>query len=200
MRKTKIAETCIVKLMWSRIPGISKKEYVSSRRENNHGQPPIAIVPQGLNNSATHLDTGRSVPAATGACGISSCAMAVDNPDTDDSRGQEEDGSQEGESDVSLELGALGLSGNAVPIPDATAVHRTNVLESMSVSFGLDVKSETEAYVDEQSKRNNVQDEEDKIGGPVEEAGGEWEEEDEREENAQGSHDLRINESLLRPS
>lgn len=126
--------------------------------------------------------------------------MAVDNPDTDDSRGQEEDGSQEGESDVSLELGALGLSGNAVPIPDATAVHRTNVLESMSVSFGLDVKSETEAYVDEQSKRNNVQDEEDKIGGPVEEAGGEWEEEDEREENAQGSHDLRINESLLRPS
>jgi hypothetical protein len=45
-------------------------------------------------------------------------ALAVNNPETDDCRGKEEDRSQEAESDVSFELGAFGFAGDAVPVPD----------------------------------------------------------------------------------
>jgi len=86
----------------------------------------------------------------------------MNDPETNDRRSKEEDGSQECESNISLELGALGLSSDTVPVPDAAAVHGTDV-------------------VNEESKGNDVEDEEHQIGGPVKEAGGEWEEEDERE-------------------
>lgn len=61
----------------------------------------------------------------------------MNNPDTDDGRNEEEDGSQETEGDVSLELRARRLASNAVPVPDRAAVHRTDVLERLSVSSWL---------------------------------------------------------------
>jgi hypothetical protein len=51
-------------------------------------------------------------------CSGGSCAAAVNNPDTDNRRGEEEDGRQEAKRDISLELGALGLSSDAVPVPN----------------------------------------------------------------------------------
>ena len=106
--------------------------------------------------------------------------MAVDNPKANNGRGEEEDGSQEGESNVSLEFGALGLPSDAVPVPDGAAVHGANV-------------------VGEKGKGNDVEDEEDEIGGPVQEAAGEWEEEDQGEENAECGNDLSVDKALLRP-
>jgi len=126
------------------------------------------------------LNTGRSVPSATAMGSGGSCAAAVDNPETDDCRGKEEDSSQEGESDISLELGALRLSSDAMPIPNTAAVHRSDI-------------------VDEETKGNDVENEEDEVGGPMEEAGGKWEEEDEGEEDAEGRDNLSVDESLLGP-
>ena len=42
----------------------------------------------------------------------------MNDPDTDNSRDEEEDCSQEAERDISFELGAFGLSSDAVPVPD----------------------------------------------------------------------------------
>lgn len=77
---------------------------------------------------SARLDPGRSVPATARTSGSRSCAVAVDDPETNDRRRKEEDSSQEGESDISLELGALRLPGNTVPVPDAAAVHGADVL------------------------------------------------------------------------
>jgi len=105
---------------------------------------------------------------------------AMNNPETDDSRGEEEDSSQEGKSDISFELGALGFASDAVPVPNTSAVHRAHV-------------------VDEESESGDVENKDDEVGGPVEEAGSEWEEEDQRKENADSCYDLCVDEALLRP-
>lgn len=68
--------------------------------------------------------------------------------------------------------------------------------------MGLDEKDDdygNDAYVSEKSKRDDVHDEEENIGGPVEEAAGEWEEEDQREENAECGDDLSVDEAFLIP-
>jgi hypothetical protein len=87
-----------------------------------------------------------------------------------------------------------------MPVPNAAAIHWAYVIY-------------------EKSEGNDVEDEEEEIGWPVEEAigisesallfwnilgakyepGGEREEEDEREENADGRNDLSVDKALLRP-
>ena len=86
----------------------------------------------------------------------------MNNPETDNGRREEENGREEGERNVCLELGAFGCSSDAMPIPDAAAVHWAYV-------------------INEKTEGDDVEDEEDKIGGPVEEAGREWEQKDQRE-------------------
>lgn len=71
---------------------------------------------------------GRSVPATTAVVRRSHRTMTVNNPEPNDCRSEEEDGSQEGEGGIGLELRAGGFTRKAVPVPDATAVHRAHVL------------------------------------------------------------------------
>jgi len=80
--------------------------------------------------------------------GSSSTSLAMHNPNANNSTSEEEDGSQEGEGDISLELGALGFASDAVPVPNGSAVH------------GADV-------IGEEGEGHDVEDEEDEIGGPV---------------------------------
>jgi hypothetical protein len=56
-----------------------------------------------------------------------------------------------------------------------------------------------ESYVGEQSKGDNVQDEEDEVGRPVQEAASEGKEEDQGEEYADGGDHLSVDETLLGP-
>ena len=110
----------------------------------------------------------------------SSSAAAMKDPETNNHRRKEEDSSQEGKSDIGLVLIAFGFASDAVPVPNAAAVHWTNI-------------------VDEQTRGNHVKDEEDEIRRPMEEAGSKGEEEDQREENAQGGDDLSIDKPLFGP-
>ena len=56
-----------------------------------------------------------------------------------------------------------------------------------------------DAYVGKKRKGDNVQDEENQIGGPVQEAAGKWKQEEERKEDAEGSDNLSVDEPLLIP-
>jgi len=128
------------------------------------------------------LDTRRAIPAAAAnrSIGNGSTATAVNDEETKEEGGKEEDRSQEAECDVGLELGALIFASNAVPVPDAAAVHRTD-------------------KICEQTKGNHEQSEEDEVHRPVNKAGGKWEEEEQREEDADSGDNLSVDESLLRP-
>ena len=79
---------------------------------------PYQYVRKRLIWRSRRLDTGRSVPTTAAVCSGGSCAAAVNNPNTDNRRGEEEDGRQEAKRDISLELGAFGLSSDAVPVPN----------------------------------------------------------------------------------
>jgi len=126
------------------------------------------------------LDAG-SVPAAAagGDCCIGASCAAVHDPEAEKSRSEEEDGSQEEECDISLEFIAASTSGDAVPVPDATAVGAVIVRE--------ETESDHEAS------------EEEEINRPVHEACEEWEEEEQREKDANCGDDFGVDEALLVP-
>lgn len=124
------------------------------------------------------LDTG-SVPAATGGDFVGAGGAAVHNVDAKESRGEEEDGCQKEECKVCFEFIAAAISGDAIPIPNATAV-------------GADVVCKQTECDHEASKEQEVH-------GPVKEAGHEWEEEEEREQDADCGNNFSVDEALLVP-
>ena len=107
-------------------------------------------------------------------------AATMNHPETDGRGSKEEDCRQEAKGNIRLKLRAFRFASNAVPIPDRAAVHRADV-------------------VSEKSKGDDVQNEQDEIGGPVEEGACEWEEEDQREEDADCGDDFSVDEALLGP-
>jgi hypothetical protein len=96
------------------------------------------------------------------------------------STSQKENARQEAKRQISLKLRTSRLSRNAIPVPDAAAVHGTD-----------EVREKTECYHEEH--------EEDEISGPVDEGGHEWEEEEQREEDADSGYDFGVDEALFAP-
>lgn len=105
-------------------------------------------------------------------------ASLADNPEAENSRNQEEDGGQEGESHVGLVLSALVASSDVAPSPDAAA--RVVTVE-----------------VSQEGKGDDPEDEEDQVDWPFCERGKEWEEEEEGKEDGDCGNDNGVNVSLV---
>jgi len=132
-----------------------------------------------------HLDCGGAVPLAATSSDSSissycSSATPVHDVETQESRGKEENRGQEAEGDVCLELGAGALACDAVPAPDAAAVHGSD-------------------EINEKAKCDHPKDEEDKVDWPVHKAPGKRDQEYEREENGKSGDDFGIDKALLAP-
>jgi len=122
-----------------------------------------------------------AIPAAAAGGGlvdVCGASMAVHDVDAEESRSKEEDGSQEKESKISSELVASVASSNSIPIPDRA----TGVI-----------------VVSKQSKGDHRSGEEEEVHWPVDEASHEWQEEEERVEDADGGDDFGVDEALLIP-
>jgi len=103
----------------------------------------------------------------------------MDDPETEQSAGEEENTSKKEERQICLELIARATVGDAMPIPNTTTIW-TNI-------------------ICEKAKRNHSADKEQEIHWPVNEATGEGQEEEEREEDANSGNYFGVNESTAAP-
>jgi len=116
-----------------------------------------------LNTAGTPSTTASGLGGGTSRV-MSSLAVLADNPESNKSRSQKEDSSQESEGHIGLVLPTSILRSHISPSPNGSTVV---IL----------------VCICEQSEGNDPEDEEDQIHRPFCERGEEWEEEEEREKD-----------------
>jgi len=106
--------------------------------------------------------------------------VSVNNPEAQKSTSQKENACQEAKRNISFKLATSRLPCNAIPMPDASAVHGADEIR-------------------EKAEGDHEEDEEDEVRRPVNEGGHEGEEEEQGEEDSDRCDDFRVDEALFAP-
>lgn len=157
----------------TRIHGLSK---ASGRQVDDNYRPPVKLQP----NQASTLDAGAAVPAPPGGGLRAARSPAARPPDAQKGRDEPADGRQERE-------GLIGLPGAAVVAAEA---------ESAPVKGVAAAAAEP---VHEQAEDGEPGERDDEINGPVDEAAGEGEQPEERQQDGDAGDHLGVDESAQGP-